>query len=322
MPKTLPQYVLSESRRLRRPQWLLYAAILISLVWLSAPAPLFSQNEMDRVTRLPFVSRNHPGFQVTWATVGRVIDGDTIELAGGARVRYIGIDTPEMSGHRECYATEATAKNRELVEGKRVALRKDVSETDRYGRLLRYVYLPTGEMVNATLVREGYAVASTFPPDVMFADLFVELEREAREAARGLWGPACETPTTPTLTPIPNVTPGPDPAGVRVNGPCSQFDAPGNDHYNLNEEWVCFTNYGGESSEMTHWQVKDEYGNTHVFPPFTLAGGATVRLHTGAGTNTQTDLYWGSSRAIWNNDGDTVYLWDAAGNPVDEYHYP
>lgn len=317
-----PRYVVSESRRLRWPRWLLYAAVLISLVWLSAPAPLFSQNELDRVTRLPFVSRNHPGFQVTWVTVRRVIDGDTIELASGARVRYIGIDTPEMSGPRECYATEATAKNRELVEGKRVALRKDVSETDRYGRLLRYVYLPTGEMVNATLVREGYAVTSTFPPDVMFADLFVELEREAREAARGLWGPACETPTTPTLTPIPSVTPGPDPAGVRVNGPCSQFDAPGDDHYNLNEEWVCFTNYGGESSEMTRWQVRDEYGHTHIFSSFTLASGATVRLHTGAGANTQADLYWGSSSAIWNNDGDTVYLWDAAGNRVDEYLYP
>ncbi|RME48535.1 MAG: hypothetical protein D6791_03070, partial [Chloroflexi bacterium] len=204
----------SECRRLRRPRWLLYVAVLISLVWMSTPGPLFSQNKLDHVTRLPLVSRNPPGFQVTWATVRRVIDGDTIELTSGDRVRYIGIDTPEMSEPRECYATEATAKNRELVEGKRVALRKDVSETDRYGRLLRYVYLPTGEMVNAVLVREGYAVASTFPPDVMFADLFVELEREAREAARGLWGPACETPTTPTLTPVPA------PAGVRVNGPC------------------------------------------------------------------------------------------------------
>lgn len=123
------------------------------------------------------------------ARVMRVVDGDTIDvrLSGSKEtVRYIGIDTPERV---ECYYREATAKNAELVAGKEVRLVKDVSETDRYERLLRYVY--SGDLfVNAELVRLGYAAAATVPPDVRNAGLFVGLAREAREAQRGLWSPS------------------------------------------------------------------------------------------------------------------------------------
>src|SRR4030067_982445 len=73
--------------------------------------------------------------------VVKVVDGDTVELENGQKVRYIGIDTPETTlGKNDCYGTEATEKNKELVEGKRVRLEKDISETDKFGRLLRYVY--------------------------------------------------------------------------------------------------------------------------------------------------------------------------------------
>jgi micrococcal nuclease len=124
--------------------------------------------------------------------VVRVIDGDTIAIAMDGveyRVRYIGINTPETVDPRkpvECYGREASQHNRELVEGQTVELEKDVSETDQYDRLLRYVWV-NGDMVNAILVREGYALASTYPPDVKYQKLFLDLEREAREAGRGLW---------------------------------------------------------------------------------------------------------------------------------------
>lgn len=128
-------------------------------------------------------------FPVEIVRVERVVDGDTIVVAGGERVRYIGMDTPEMGAKpRECFADQATAKNVELVGGQEVALRRDVSERDRYKRLLRYVYLLDGTFVNAALVQQGYATAATFPPDVKFSDYFVGLEREARSAGRGLWG--------------------------------------------------------------------------------------------------------------------------------------
>jgi len=128
-------------------------------------------------------------FPVEMARVERVVDGDTIVLAGGERVRYIGIDSPEMGTEpRECFAEQAKAKNAALVAGKEVALRRDVSQRDRYQRLLRYVYLPDGAFVNAVLVQEGYATAATFPPDVLFSAYFTSLEREARQAGAGLWG--------------------------------------------------------------------------------------------------------------------------------------
>lgn len=123
------------------------------------------------------------------AVVKRVIDGDTIELTDGKKVRYIGMDTPETV-HPEkpvqCFGKEASEENKRLVEGQTIRLEKDVSETDRYGRLLRYVYLD-GIMVNDTLVRQGFAYASTYPPDVKYQDQFSTAQKEARENMRGLW---------------------------------------------------------------------------------------------------------------------------------------
>ena len=119
--------------------------------------------------------------------VVRVIDGDTIEIAGGAHVRYIGMDTPETYPKVEFYGPEAKAKNIELVEGKLVTLEKDVSETDKYGRLLRYVYVD-GVFVNGELVRLGYAEAVSYPPDTRYQWQLEQLEKEAKAAKRGLWG--------------------------------------------------------------------------------------------------------------------------------------
>ena len=135
-----------------------------------------------------------PSSRRTVAQVVRVIDGDTIEVRIEDRtykVRYIGMDTPETKHPQkpvEWMGEEAAVENEKLVGGRSVELEKDVSETDRYGRLLRYVWV--GDMmVNAELVRLGYAQASSYPPDVRYAELFRELQREAREAQRGLWGP-------------------------------------------------------------------------------------------------------------------------------------
>ena len=116
--------------------------------------------------------------------VSKAIDGDTIVLEGGEVVRYIGIDTPE--GAKECFAKESTQKNKELVEGKMVRLEKDVSERDRYQRLLLYVYQDE-TFVNDYLVREGFASAVSYLPDVKYQEQFSEAEREARENNRGLW---------------------------------------------------------------------------------------------------------------------------------------
>ena len=122
----------------------------------------------------------------TQATVTRVVDGDTIEVSIDGiiyDVRYIGVDTPELG---EPWAGEATEANRQLVEGENVRLEKDISETDKYKRLLRYVYV--GDIfVNAELVRQGLARAKAYEPDTKNQDYFEELEAGAREAGLGVW---------------------------------------------------------------------------------------------------------------------------------------
>lgn len=128
---------------------------------------------------------------ITAAVVQRVIDGDTVVLVGGERVRYIGVDTPELHHPKkkvQPYAREATEFNRRLVEGQKVRLELDVERRDKYGRLLAYVYLEDGRFVNAELLKEGYAQLLTIPPNVRYADLFVGLQKQARDAKRGLWG--------------------------------------------------------------------------------------------------------------------------------------
>jgi micrococcal nuclease len=126
--------------------------------------------------------------------VAYVIDGDTVELADGSRVRYIGVDTPETvhpSKPVQCFGREASEFNRVLVEGRPVRLERDISDADAYGRLLRYAYLEDGTFVNLELVRQGYAASVTYPPDVAHAAEFQAAQREAQAAGRGLWG-ACQ----------------------------------------------------------------------------------------------------------------------------------
>lgn len=122
----------------------------------------------------------------TTAKVIKVIDGDTITIEGGYRVRYIGIDTPEIHPELEAFGLEAWQANLALVGDKTVHLERDVSETDKYGRLLRYVYVDD-TFVNAELVRAGLARAEAYPPDTKYQDYLERLEQEARQAGRGLW---------------------------------------------------------------------------------------------------------------------------------------
>jgi micrococcal nuclease len=137
------------------------------------------------------------------AFVVRVVDGDTLVIDrghGNERLRYIGIDAPESvkpDSPVEFMGKEASAANAALVEGETVVLETDVSDTDRYGRLLRYVWLRDGEawlFVNLELVREGYAQVVTYPPDVRWTGTLRDAQRVARDADVGLWGAATPLP--------------------------------------------------------------------------------------------------------------------------------
>jgi micrococcal nuclease len=129
------------------------------------------------------------------AKVIRVVDGDTVEIENGKRLRLIGIDAPEKG---DCYFQEATNKVKELLEGQEVVLEKDVSEIDRYGRLLRYIW--RGEiLINEQLVKEGYASSYAYPPDIKYQDRIISVQEEARDGGRGMWS-ACDLQTSNAIT--------------------------------------------------------------------------------------------------------------------------
>lgn len=135
--------------------------------------------------------------------VKRAVDGDTLLLENGERVRLIGIDTPEYHESAKLFrdaqrsgqdaatiqklGKRAWEFTRDLVEGKRVSLEFDAERRDRYGRLLAYVYLKDGTFVNAEIVKQGYASLLTYPPNVRYESVFRDLYRQARESRRGLW---------------------------------------------------------------------------------------------------------------------------------------
>lgn len=239
-------------------------------------------------------------------TVSAVIDGDTLDVTRGTRrerVRIVGINTPESD---ECLGVQATRTLRALVQDGPLTLRRDVSDRDAYGRLLRYVVNAQARDVGAQLVRRGLAIARRYPPDVARADRYDRLQGKAMAARRGLWSPdACGAATGADL----------QISGVRA-------DAVGDDNVNLNDEWVQFTNVGQVVIDMTGWQVADESAtNRYRFGSFRLRAGASVTLFSGCGRDTDTQRHWCSSSAVWNNDGDTVIVRDRNGNSVAVYTY-
>ena len=161
-------------------------------------------------------------------TITSVIDGDTIDVAGpeGAlTVRLIGINTPESN---ECWADEATAALSALVAGEPLTLVRDSSDTDQYGRALRYVETAGGVDVGAALVESGHAISRRYEPDTARSDRYDTLQAQASDAGLGQWAAdACGAPV----------------AGVSITVEI-RADAAGDDNDNLNDEWVRFTNAG------------------------------------------------------------------------------
>ena len=126
------------------------------------------------------------------ATVTRVVDGDTAILSGVGRSRFIGVDTPEVFGGRECFGPEASQFVKGILTGRRVRYAIGAESRDRYGRALVYIWLQDGRFLNELLVARGYARPLAIAPNVRYAGRFERRAREAREARRGLWAPgAC-----------------------------------------------------------------------------------------------------------------------------------
>lgn len=214
----------------RRPVAVLVVAlgVLAALASCASPDTVSAGAKDRRPTTTPETSEVAPATEVTPPSsststtaappagdiveVARVIDGDTIEVTDGTRVRLIGIDTPESVDPRrpvECLGKEAAAHTASLLPvGTDVRLEYDVEREDRYGRTLAYVYrVDDGLFVNAAIARDGFAQQLTIPPNVAKVDEIAAAVAEARAAGRGLWGSACSDaaasapPTTASVTP-------------------------------------------------------------------------------------------------------------------------
>ncbi|MDD4953462.1 MAG: thermonuclease family protein [Candidatus Omnitrophica bacterium] len=180
--------------------------VSLMILALLASLPLIAQElhvDYDPKKGIVSIPFGQAQAQKAYVLVKRAVDGDTLLLVDGQRVRLIGIDTPEMHESDKLYrdaqrtnqdvntikklGRQSYEFTRSMVEGKRVSLEFDVERRDKYERLLAYVYLEDGTFVNAEIVKQGYASLMTIPPNNKYADLFLKLYQEARENKRGLW---------------------------------------------------------------------------------------------------------------------------------------
>lgn len=231
------------------------------------------------------------------ALVTRVIDGDTVELSNGERVRLLGINTPERG---QFLFKESSEWLRGLIEGETMVMESGPENRDRYNRLLRYLYLGD-TLVSLELVRLGYAKTYLLgPEDPHYQDL-MEAESQARENNLGVWIM--------------------DPEFFCIAIYYFHYNAKGNDNENLNDEYITFRNFCEHPKDLTGWALRDNANKTYTFPEFTLENKTTVTLHTGPGQNNETDLYWNQSRAVWNNQGDTLRMWNSQGELMLDYGY-
>lgn len=257
-------------------------------------------------------------------SVTRVVDGDTVEIryANGTAdtVRLIGVDTPEVHSEntpaefegvpeteagRNClrrWGERASSFATERLADRSVTLRLDPNLPKRgfYNRLLAYVEV-AGKTFNYRLVANGYA--RVYDSEFSARQRYLDAEATAREEHRGLWACTTAPVATPTDTATPTRTPGA--SGLVVAE--IHADAAGNDNDNLDDEYVVLANRGEHELNLSGWTVEDEVGKTYTVPDgFVLDAGGRVTLHTGSGSDSSTDLYWGRNGAVWNNGGDVV----------------
>lgn len=262
-------------------------------------------------------------------TITDVVDGDTvdIEFANGSAdtVRLLGVDTPEVFSSNDPTEYEGVPDTDEGVQclrdagddataymdqyrGATVTIAFDPQADTRgsYGRLLTYIYAD-GRNVNYRLVVEGHARVYDSP--FVEREAFYAAERDAQDARRGLW--TCRDPSAPS-----GDTDGPL-AIVEIHA-----DAAGDDNDNPNDEYLVFENTGNETLDISGWTVRDAADHRYVMPAGTvLDPGQRLTLYTGQGADTETERYWGSASAIWNNGGDTVVVESADGTVVIEQSY-
>ncbi len=244
------------------------------------------------------------------ATVTQVLSGDTIVLSDGTRIQYG--DTAAPPAGTRC-ALDAMAQNAELVLDQVVGVSScdpTVNPTafaDAAAPVRAHVVrMDVANLVPGTLTLQGWLVPDALTTCTQAAhDFYAGLAASAATTGAGINGPNClEDPV------------GYGAASIDATG--SVFDPPGDDIDDLNGEYVAIRAEGGHV-DLSGWKLTDEIGYVYTFPSFVLYSGNTVRVHTGAGTDTATDLYWNLGLQAWNQTGDRVSLIDAEGRLIDSF---
>lgn len=246
--------------------------------------------------------------------------------------RLLGVDTPEVHTSNDPAEFEGIPDNdagasclrdwghktsefaRSELAGNTVTIMLDKREGPRgyYGRLLIYIR-DDGKLFNYQLVKQGYA--RVYDSDFTKQDRFYDAESNAQQNGIGLW----ECRQTQQTTQPPADDGGSD---GKLEVSKLHIDAAGNDHDNLNEEYIVFKNTGGKSLDISGWTIADKAGHDYYVPSgVTVDPGETVTLYTGSGSNSASKLYWGSGSAVWNNGGDTIIITNADGAVVLEKEY-
>jgi micrococcal nuclease len=177
--------------------------ILVLAMFISGCIPTENMGSEDQEPFASQIFKDYPElldreYEIT--VIKRIVDGDTFVTNSGQKVRMIGVNTPEVFGESEYYGQEASNFSKQQLEGQTVYLFKDVSDTDKYDRWLRFVFIEEDPiMFNETLIMEGYANTMSLSPDVLFTKKFSLLRREAQDNGIGLWDDAddiqsCENP--------------------------------------------------------------------------------------------------------------------------------
>lgn len=266
-------------------------------------------------TPIPYPTCISPAEPYELAQVIRVIDGDTIEVITNGnieRVRYIGMDTPELD---QQFGSEAAIANSNLVENQTVTLYKDYSERDQYGRLLRYVFVD-GIFVNLELIYAGFAEAIRYEPDTRCALDFEAAEQHAIQSSLGLWPLAlAASQSTPSGNQENSVTGSPNIVITLIH---YDGDVPTVE----SDEYVTITNNGDSTTNLEGWRLDaDDPGQIFVFPSFNLESGQSCRVYTNELHSDTCGFSFRISKAIWSNDGECGRLFDASGNLMSEYCY-
>jgi micrococcal nuclease len=217
--------------------------------------------------------------------VKEVIDGDTIILENGSKIRLIGINAPEK-GYSNYLKAKEVVKSLILLQN--VRLESDSEDMDDHGRLLRYIFVDD-VFVNLWLVEEGYAHVFR-ESGLKYENQLKEAETAARLQELGIWEKSRYSSQIILL---------------KFN-----YNAVGNDNENLNDEYVILQNVGDVPLNMTGWTIKDEGSNIYTFPEYMLPSDQVVTFHSGSGSNTEDEIFWNKKGAVWNNKADAIYLRD------------